>query len=309
MILKDILALFFRYPVKGLPVIDQTGGGLAGIVKKDRIIELSSNKENLDLDIGKVMDRIMTGLDEASVSETFGSVAEDFAIPVLDRSGETGKFETRKNILGFLQEKRKKAEAEASIERSRRLVVQGQSAGTGPSAQNPAVPAQEEARVPAGVPSFPERLGILDSILVPVLVTSPGKVIVFANQYFLSTFNLERDFVLRQKITLFFPKIRIDNSLAGAFTYQHRRWQYRVNYDLDHIFVSFNEMKTGISPFGAAEVEKIMKSKADLKSLLETYETGLIRKVHQKTKLNTQQTARLLGLKEEDLKYRLQKMR
>ena len=141
------------------------------------------------------------------------------------------------------------------------------------------------------------------------MITNPARSIIFANSFFLNSFNVEKEFILHQRMDLFLPKVKLENNLAGSFTYQHRKWHYRANYQADRIFIAFTEVHIQKQDGYQGDLEKMIREKADLRSMTEAYENWLIRKIHQRSKQNLRLTAQMLKIPEETLKYRLHKMK
>ena len=287
--IKDILGLFFKYPVKGFPVIDDRDEALLGVMAKDKLVELSSNGSNLDLSLAENRSRVVQKLDADLVRLMFGGLESHTAIPVLNYAGEIRKVMTRSDLLSVLEVKERPV----------------------PSAPVPAASAataEEKPSQDTAVSADP--FAVLDLLKVPVLLTGKDWVVRFANGIFLETFNFEKDFILNQKVGRFFKDVKLDSRpQSGNISYQHKKWHYRISYADDLVSIVFLEVKESPAPSPVVQdAEKILKGKMNLKASVEIYENALIKKVHQKLK-ETAASARRLGISEEALKYRLQKMK
>jgi hypothetical protein len=290
MLLKDILGLFFKYPLKGFPVIDDKDESVLGVMTKDKLVELSSSGSNLDLGIKENHAGVIQKLDAETARALFGNLQLHSVIPVLNVRGEIRKVLTFPDLMaGF--EKRTEV----------------------PAAPEPAAAtAGSAAAASAGEASFAgqaDPFAVLDTLKVPVMLTNAKFVVKFANTQFLETFNFEKDFILHQRVALFFKGVRLDAGLGGTFSYQHKKWQYRISFGDDLVSVVFLEVKESPAPNPVQkDADRVLKGKATLKAVGEAWENAVIRKVQQKVK-NHQAAARKLGMTEEALKYRLQKMK
>ena len=283
MILKEILKLFFRYNVVEIPVMEQSGSDLLGIIRKERIVELNNSHSDLNQTFESSIDQIIQRTDDIDPATIFNAGCMD-QIPILDRSGQITKFDSKPNIIFMLHRK--------------------------PAVIAPAPDFMKQSTLRAGIQETnPDDMSMLENILVPILVTNTSKVILFANQFFFHRFDMQKDFVIRQKLDATLVKLKIENSMEGTFTYAHTKWNYKVNYVVDRIFIVFTEVKESVQNSAFLDAEKLLKGKAGMKDLIETYENGLIKKVLQRTKGNTKQAAQFLGLDEKSLGYRMGKIR
>lgn len=302
--IKDILSLFFKYSVKGFPVIDDKDEEILGVMTKDKLVELTSHGSNLDLGLGENRSRVILKLDAGMVRAMFGSLESTSAIPILNSSGEIRRVMTRSDLMAVLERKFEPPRPAVTAMPAPAMTV--------PAMTVPAMTAAgatEAEAIVRSVLSPTERFAILDSLKVPVLLTNTGLVVQFANEQFLETFNFEKDFILRQKVAHFFKGVKLDSALGGTFSYLHKKWQYRISIGVDLNAVVFLEVKETQAPNPVQkDAEKILKGKLNLKSASEAYENSVIRKVHQKLR-DPAATARRLGVSEESLKYRLQKMK
>jgi PAS domain-containing protein len=288
MTVKDVLNLFFLHPVKGLPVTDDRDEQILGFITKERIIELGSSRSDLELELSDTAGRLLQELNLKNIESFFRDIDNQYSIPVINRKGEIRKAVTKTDL---------EVRFRASIEPPAPKQV---------PAATP-VPAPETAKAPSADSDL-SASELLDAIPAAILVLNPRLIILSANDFFLEKFGMERDFVLRQQISHFFPRIKLTGNADGTFTYGHQKWHYRLRPGLRESVLVFQEIveRTGPSETDTA-AEKVLAGKSTLKPLIEQYESRIIRKVCQKKRSNLRQAAELLGLSEENLKYRLHK--
>jgi hypothetical protein len=297
MVVKDLLSLLFKYPVKGLVVAGGKDADYTGIIRKDKIIELSSSNSYLGLELEENLGKLMSDFTAEGINSTFDITDPRLvSIPVIDGHGNFVRLESPAVFLQWISQKEedKRVREALNAEKEKKKTAAAAAAAT------TAVAAKVTGE---------NGYAVLNQLLVPVLVTTPARLIIFANSFFLNSFNVEKDFILHQKMNVFLPKVKLENNLTGSFTYQHKKWQFRANLQPDRIYYIFTEIHIQKQEGYPGDLDKMIRDKADLRSTAEAYENWIIRKVHQRTKQNIRQTAQVLKIPEETLKYRLHKMK
>ena len=99
MLLKEILGLFFKYPLKGFPVIDEKDEEILGVMTKDKLVELSSSGSNPDLSLTENNSRVIQKADAGTIRSMFGNLEAHAAIPILNLRGEIRKVLTRPDLM------------------------------------------------------------------------------------------------------------------------------------------------------------------------------------------------------------------
>lgn len=269
MTVKEVLNLFFMHPIKGVPVADSNDENLLGILTKEKLIEIASNRSELDLDISKEAKFFLVSVETKNIENYFEKIDEHYAIPVINTKGEIIKSITKEELLNKKESVITKTETVYKEERN---------------------------------------YEILNEIPAAILVFNTNQIILFANRFFLQNFSMEKEFVIGQHITSFFPKLRL-KGLSGVFSYAHKQWNYNLQYGLKESIICFQEVYVKTVSQDDNVVDKILSGKTNLKSQLEQIESKIIKKVYQRLKGNIKSSAQLLGLTEENLRFKLQKIK
>lgn len=283
MTVKDVLHLFFLHPVKGLAVAsDPSSERLLGFLRKERLVELASARSDLDLDISGTAERLLLPPDERTLSDLFASLPPDQTIPLIDRQGSLLRTLTRSQIEAMLRSPEPPP----------------------PTRQNPSTPTPHTT-----ASSSQDRYRLLDGLPIPILVLNHRHVILHANETFLDAFAMDPAFVTRQQVGRFFPRLKIPAETEGLFTYSHKQWRYLYKPGLEENFLVFQEAPKNDRPASESETaaDRILAGKTNLRKVTEQFEDKVIRRVYRKHKANLAQAAALLGIPEEQLKYRLQR--
>ena len=165
MVVKDLLNLLFKYPVKGLVVAGERNGDYTGIIRKEKIVEFGSSNTNLGLELEDNLGNLMVDFTSDNLKSAFDVLDVRVTVPVIDRKGNFLGPESPSSFLKWLvqQEERRKAQEAAKAARIAEEMAVKQAASAKAAAATQMVRQQEPAADDVNYATF-------NQLLVPVMV-------------------------------------------------------------------------------------------------------------------------------------------